>query len=221
VTGRLDWVFLDVGGVLYADQTYYLAVREALRQLGASMTDQEFEEEYERCRRAQAGSFRRRLAERFLGEGADDDEVSRLASRDWAYPPAALLPDARPTLEALAGRYRLGIVANQLRGVRDAMRRDGIDRFFEVWAVSEELGVEKPDPSIFRHALDTSGADPARAAMVGDRLDYDVRPARDVGMRTVWVLRGEAPRDPTQEQIAEPDAVIRSLEGLPEALQRL
>ena len=33
--------------------------------------------------------------------------------------------------------------------------------------------------------------------MVGDRLDYDVRPARRVGMRAIWMLRGEAPDEPT------------------------
>ena len=42
--------------------------------------------------------------------------------------------------------------------------------------------------------------------MVGDRLDYDVRPAKAAGMRAIWVLRGEAPDDPTPAQLAEPDA---------------
>jgi putative hydrolase of the HAD superfamily len=57
--------------------------------------------------------------------------------------------------------------------------------------------------------------------MVGDRLDYDVRPARRAGMRTVWVLRGEAPDDPTPEQLAEADVAIRGLDELPGALERI
>jgi FMN phosphatase YigB (HAD superfamily) len=69
--------------------------------------------------------------------------------------------------------------------------------------------------------LDASAADPERTAMCGDRLDYDVRPAQAVGMRTVWVLRGEAPDDPTPEQLAEPDAAVRSLADLPAALGAL
>ena len=51
--------------------------------------------------------------------------------------------------------------------------------------------------------------------MVGDRLDYDVRPAKVAGLRTVWVLRGEAPDVPTPEQRAEPDALVADLSGLP------
>jgi putative hydrolase of the HAD superfamily len=57
--------------------------------------------------------------------------------------------------------------------------------------------------------------------MVGDRLDYDMRPARSAGMRTVWILRGEAPDDPTPAQLAEPDAVIEDLEQLLDVLEEL
>jgi FMN phosphatase YigB (HAD superfamily) len=71
-----------------------------------------------------------------------------------------------------------------------------------------------------RHA-DVAEVEPARAAMVGDRLDYDVRPARAAGMRTIWALRGEAPDEPTREQLAEADAAIRGLDELPDALEIL
>jgi putative hydrolase of the HAD superfamily len=40
-------------------------------------------------------------------------------------------------------------------------------------------------------------------------------------MRTVWILRGEAPDDPTPAQLAEPDAVIEDLEQLLDVLEEL
>jgi putative hydrolase of the HAD superfamily len=113
------------------------------------------------------------------------------------------------------------VIANQQSTVRDALERDGLTGFFEAWAVSEDLGVDKPDPRIFAHALEVAGAAAARSAMAGDRLDYDIRPAKSVGMRTIWVLRGEAPAEPTEEQLAIPDASVRSLNELPAALERL
>lgn len=218
---HLDVVFLDVGGPVYDDSTFRGAVLVALRSLGAAVSDEEYAREYDRLRRAQAGSFRRQLIERFLGPGASVRDVEALAALHWQYPPEALLPEVRPCLEALASRYRLGVIANQQSSVRAAMRRDGIDGYFEIWAISEELGVDKPDPRIFRHALDRAGVPAERAVMAGDRLDYDIRPARGLGMRTVWVLRGEAPDDPTPEQLAEADASVRSLAELPETLERL
>jgi putative hydrolase of the HAD superfamily len=70
------------------------------------------------------------------------------------------------------------------------------------------------------HVLDTARIEPARAAMIGDRLDYDVRPAKEAGMRTVWVLRGEAPDEPTESQLAEPDAAVQDLTEVPDVLAR-
>jgi FMN phosphatase YigB (HAD superfamily) len=187
-------VFLDIGGVMYDDSVYARSWNTALRESGAVFTDAEFDEEYARARAAQAGSFRRRLAQRFLGPGADIEPVERLAAAHWAYPPEALYADVLPCLEALSG--------------------DGIDPFIEIWSVSDDLGLAKPDPRMFAHALHLAGEEPHRAVMVGDRLDYDVRPAREIGMRAVWVLRGEAPDHPTPEQLAEAHAAVRGLDEL-------
>jgi HAD superfamily hydrolase (TIGR01549 family) len=211
-------VFFDIGGVMYDDTVYARALNTALRTLGAEFTDEDFDDVYGEARAAQSGSFRRLLAERFLGDDADVAALEAEASRHWAYPTGALEPDAVPCLKALAGKYRLGIIANQPSAVRDAMRRDGLDVYFEVWGVSDDVGLEKPDPRLFAHVLETAGVIPGRSAMVGDRLDYDVRPSKAAGMHAVWLLRGEAPDRPTPEQLAEADAAIRGLDELPGAL---
>ncbi len=216
----IEMVFLDIGGVLYDDTVYARAWHRALRDAGARFTDTEFDEEYGRARTEQSGSFRRRLVARFLPDG-DLRELESLAARYWHYPPSALYEDVVPCLEELRGRYRLGVIANQPGDVRTAMRRDGLDRFFEVWGVSDELGVGKPDPALFELSVKTAGVSPGASVMVGDRLDYDMRPAARVGMRTVWMLRGEAPDDPTPEQLAETDAAVGGLAELPDALERL
>ena len=218
---RLEMVFFDIGGVLYDDTIYARAMHTALRALGGRFTDEEFDEVYRGARAAQAGSFRGLLARRFLGPDPDMAALEAEASKHWAYPPEALHADVRPCLDTLAGRYRLGIIANQPSAVKDAMRRDGLDAYFEVWGVSDDVGLEKPDPGLFVHVLQEAGVEPSRSAMVGDRLDYDVRPAKAAGMRAVWVLRGEAPDDPSPGQLAEADAGVGGLDELPAALEAL
>jgi putative hydrolase of the HAD superfamily len=212
-------VFFDIGGVIYDDTVYARALHTALRELGGTFTDEEFDDEYRAARAEQSGSFRRRLARRFLGPDADIAALEAEATSHWSYPPRALLGDVQPCLDALAGRYRLGIIANQPSAVKDAMRRDGLDRYFEVWGVSDDVGLEKPDPRLFAHVLYVAGVAPPRSVMVGDRLDYDVRPAKTAGMRAIWVLRGEAPDDPTPAQLAEADASVRTLGELPGVLE--
>lgn len=220
MTGHLDVVFLDVGGPLYGDRPYYEALLAAIKELRPDADEAAFWAEFEACRADQRGPFTRRLATRFVEE-QDHDVVVRRAKELWTYPPQSLQPDVGPALEALAAGYRLGVLANQEAWIRDTMRRDGIDRFFDIWAVSGELGVEKPDPGIFGHAIREAGVPPARCAMVGDRLDNDILAAKRHGMRGVWLLRGEAPPEPTEEQLARVDASVRTLEELPAALGRL
>ena len=222
MTGAVTFVFLDIGGVLYDDRVYAEAWRRALREAGGEFTDAAFDEEYAACRAAQSGSFRTRLATRFVGPDADLEALEGVASRYWHYPPSALHGDVVEGLAALRGAgYRLGVIANQPTAVRSALERDGLVGSFEVWGVSDDLGLQKPDPALFVHAVRTAHVEPDATAMVGDRLDYDIRPARAAGMRTVWVLRGEAPDDPTPEQLAEPDATVPDLRGIEAVIGRL
>jgi putative hydrolase of the HAD superfamily len=216
VSGGIAFVFVDIGGVLYDDRVYADAWKRALREAGAEFSDDAFEAEYAAARAAQNASFRSRLATRFVGPDADLPRLEVLAARHWQYPPGALFDDVVPCLDALrAAGYRLGVIANQPSQVRTAMARDGLVPYFEVWGVSEDLGVQKPDPQLFVRSVATARVEPSAAVMVGDRLDYDVRPAKAAGMRTIWVLRGEAPDEPTPDQLAEPDAVVPDLTEVP------
>jgi HAD superfamily hydrolase (TIGR01549 family) len=139
----------------------------------------------------------------------------------WTYPPASLHVDVLPALESLHGTYRLGVLANQEPWIRETLGRDRLGRFFDIWIISGELGVEKPDPAIFEAAVKAAGVPSAGCVMVGDRLDNDIIPARATGMKTVWLLRGEAPDRPTADQLAQADCAVRSLAELPGALKHL
>jgi FMN phosphatase YigB (HAD superfamily) len=104
------------------------------------------------------------------------------------------------------------------------LRQHGLYEAFDVFAISEELGCVKPDPRLFRHALDGLGLTPAEAShvlMVGNNLARDVRGANALGMKSVWVHFNEryplVPADeherPTHEatSMTELAALIRQL----------
>jgi HAD superfamily hydrolase (TIGR01549 family) len=220
VASHLDVVFLDVGGPIYGDRPYYEALLAAIKELRPDADEKAFWAEFQAARRDQRGPFTRRLSLLFVGEDELDGVIDR--GRDlWHYRPEDLQPDVRPTLETLSRSYRLGVLANQERWVREVLARDGLAGYFDVWAVSAEVGSEKPDPAIFEHALAEAGSPAERCVMVGDRLDNDIIPARRQGLKGIWLLRGEAPDEPTREQLAQADAAIGSLEELPAALDSL
>ena len=220
MTAGIEVVFFDVGGPLYGDRPYYEGLLAGIKEVRPDVDEGEFWAEFQRCRIDQRGPFTQRLVGRFV----EGDEATRAIERGkevWSYPPDSLQEDAREALESLRGHYRLGVLANQERWIRETMARDGLDRFFDIWAISAEVGADKPDPRIFEHALAEAGSPAERCAMVGDRLDNDVVPSKSHGMRAVWLLRGEAPDEPTDEQLAAADAAIRTLTELPAALRSL
>lgn len=101
-----------------------------------------------------------------------------------------LYPDALPAIRGLrdAG-YRVAITANQPARRHAELEALGIE--VEVMAMSQAMGVSKPDPAFFARTLELLGSPaPDSVAYVGDRVDNDVRPAAAAGMRAIWIRRG-------------------------------
>ncbi|MBB3083810.1 HAD family hydrolase [Geodermatophilus sabuli] len=220
---ELRAVFLDVGGPVYDDANFLAAVVTALDELraeqGRGPVDRAaVQRVYDGVRARQGGSLRTALATELLGDAGLRGRLHERTRRHWTHPPGTLYPDVLPLLRALSGRVRIGVLANQEATVVDALTRDGVAPFVDVWGVSALVGHEKPSPELFTWCLQRAGCGPAQAVHVGNRLDTDVRPAAALGLGTVWVLRGEAPDEPTPEQLAEPDLAVPDLTGLAGAL---
>lgn len=97
------------------------------------------------------------------------------------------VPDGVPgVLAALVDAgLRLVVVSNANGTLRAHFRRLALDRYFACILDSHDEGVEKPDPRLFRIALDKSAAAPARTIHVGDLYEVDVVGARAAGLRGV------------------------------------
>jgi HAD superfamily hydrolase (TIGR01549 family) len=138
----------------------------------------------------------------------DELEALHLERGIWE----SILDGAPAALDTLrdAG-LRLALVSNAEPLLRRKLAELGLADRFDHLAISGELGVEKPDPRIFRDALDALGTSVDRAIHVGDLYEVDVVGARRIGMAAVLVdvadLSGE--RDVTR---------IRSLRELPALL---
>jgi HAD superfamily hydrolase (TIGR01549 family) len=132
-----------------------------------------------------------------------------------------LYPDAAACLGALKARgYMIGIVGNQPASTEPMMRESGLAADFI--ATSEGWGVSKPDRAFFERVVEAAGHDPGDIAYVGDRVDNDVIPALEIGMRPVLIRRGPWGR----AQWAWPDAdkahlKIETLAELPSVLHRM
>ncbi len=101
---------------------------------------------------------------------------------------------------------RLGIVSNSDGRVEQALAEAGLREYFDVVIDSSLAGIEKPDPAIFRAALDALGVEADQALYVGDLYEVDVVGARAAGIEAVLLsARGSSPDHPcrTAASIAE------------------
>jgi len=147
--------------------------------------------------------------------GCEDDSVVTLAmeaqSRHTreAY---RLFDDVPELFGLLKDRLPLGVITNGAADTqRDKLRWLDIERHFGVIAISGEVGVAKPDATIFRFALDKLAIAADSAWHVGDSLQTDVAGAKAAGLTAVWLNRHGIERktgDP------EPDLEIASLTEL-------
>jgi putative hydrolase of the HAD superfamily len=108
-----------------------------------------------------------------------------------------LFDDARPALDALAGRgLTLGVVSNFEPWLEDVLALEGVDHLFAAVAISGKLGVAKPEPEIFRWAVAEAGVTAEATVHVGDQPGMDVEGARAVGITPVLIDRFARHPDP-------------------------
>jgi phosphoserine phosphatase len=163
--------------------------------------------------RAWAPTYRREAwANALADQGIDDAELATELGERFGVERRArhhTFADVPPALDALAGP--MVIVTNGASGLqREKLAASGLEPRFDAVVVSGDLGIGKPDASVFRHALDLVGADDG--VMIGDSLDRDVDGALAAGLDAVWINRfGDDPgRDgvPAIASLAELTAAL-------------
>jgi putative hydrolase of the HAD superfamily len=120
---------------------------------------------------------------------------------------------ARQELESLSERCPLVLVTNFYGNMNSVLKEFGIDRYFAGIVESAVEGVRKPNPDIFRLAVNRLGVLPADAVMIGDSLSKDIIHAMEVGCKTVW-LKGEQWEDESVSATCSPDYIVSTLKGV-------
>lgn len=102
----------------------------------------------------------------------------------------AAYDDAIPALQACREQgLTVGLVSNLNQGGDELAASLGLLPHLDFTVTSHDVGAEKPDPRIFRHALARADARPEQAAHVGDQLLTDVAGAVNAGVKPVLLDR--------------------------------
>jgi putative hydrolase of the HAD superfamily len=195
---------LDLGGLVEA-------LAEARRWLWSDP------ERHRRERTDMLGAWRK-IAERALaGRCGGIAALAAAMAEDYAARRRSawrLFPETLEVLRGLRERQtRLALVTNgDVRHQRDKIERHGLAGFFDAILIEGEQGVGKPEPIVYRRALQALRAGPADAAMIGDHLEWDVAAPQRLGLRGIWIDRDG--RGLPAGSPAVPDRIIRDLREL-------
>jgi putative hydrolase of the HAD superfamily len=125
---------------------------------------------------------------------------------------------AAEVLRKLQSKYKLGIVSNFAipECVVKLLETHGLDKVFNVVVVSAAVNKRKPSPEIFKQALEKLSVDATETVFVGDTVDADIKGAKDMGMKTIFIKR----REQKEAEHVCPNQTIKSLSELAAALER-
>ena len=173
---NIKWLFFDLGSTLVDESQVYERRFQKIADAAGVPVD----------------TVKEKATAYYKKNEKGDLEVAREYSMDkplWEHEYEVLYPDTVQLLEELSKDFKIGAIANQPLGTVDRLEAFGILKYFNLAVASAEEGVAKPDKRIFEIALERAGCAPEEAFMIGDRIDNDIIPAKEMKMHALWVNR--------------------------------
>jgi FMN phosphatase YigB (HAD superfamily) len=139
--------------------------------------------------------YRRRMPDLAFCQTEDLDALGRLSSAGW----------------------RIGIVTNgMLDNQLGKIQRTGLAALVDAWCISDEVGIRKPDPEIFRIVAHRCGTSADHGGwMTGDDLTLDIAGGHAAGLQTIWL---QPNKGPWSFVAATPDFIVDSVSDAVELL---
>lgn len=135
--------------------------------------------------------------EQLILKGSDIDVTLELAGDIWnlttkVSKELVAFDDALPALTSLKEKgYTTGVVSNISGDMESLITAAGLKSVVDYWITSQQVGVEKPDPKIFKEAIKCAGIKVEEGVYVGDQYYSDVEGSRSAGMTPVLVDRND------------------------------
>jgi putative hydrolase of the HAD superfamily len=129
--------------------------------------------------------------------------------------------DVNDVIPLLSKNYSLGIISNNSSGSANLLIKNNLDNYFKTICLSQNVGIRKPDHRLFIKAIEESCVSKENCVMVGDRLDIDICPANELGIKTIRTLNSLYKVQKPINKKEEPLDEINSLTELPDILSSL
>jgi HAD superfamily hydrolase (TIGR01549 family) len=218
-------VLLDAGGVILdeSEQEKIIAeiIVELLSRTNSGYSGLKYQDDIEEAVQSfSPKTYQFVLWKHFKGDQLAFNEHYDLFFEKWLSlkPPLQLSRGFEIEIKNISKHLQVGIAGQYGREILDLLERESLLDCFAYKFTQDDFSITKPDPRYYEQIADACGVDPKECIMVGDRIDKDIVPAKQLSMKTVLVRAGihknQQPRIPTEI----PDAELESVSGLAEVV---
>jgi 2-haloalkanoic acid dehalogenase type II len=132
--------------------------------------------------------------------GIPENQISakEILARWWDHAECVAYPDTKGSLNRLKQiGVKVGLVSNAYEEDIDAiLKKAGLEkRLFDIMVGVNTIKKAKPQPDIFRYALDELDVEPKDTLFIGDHVDNDYKGARAVGIHALLIERDDRSKD--------------------------
>ena len=198
---NITWLFFDVGSTLIDEQIAYKHRMQDIAESANTTYQKVYDTAIQFYKQNKKGDL-------------ETTNQLGVPLPKWHTEDEILYPDAASCLKTLSQKYKIGIIANQELGTKDRLQQQGILQYIDLVIASAEEGIAKPDEKIFKIALKRAACKSDNAIMIGDRIDNDIIPAKNLGFHTIWIKQGFGQYWNITKEGETPDYTVCSLSEL-------
>ena len=99
----------------------------------------------------------------------------------------SVIKNVKEILTDLKKDFKLGVISNFYGNLEAALEGLGLLKYFDIIVDSTIAGIAKPDPGIFKLAIEKLNLLPNNTVVVGDSYERDIKPAKMLKCGTIWL----------------------------------
>jgi len=218
---KITTVLLDAGGVILDESEHERVRAEVIVETLNSIIPQYTKSDYHANVEEAVALFAPKIYQYVFWKHLKDDlslfnKLYSVHLERWQKrkPPLKLSSGIEKELEDICRCFDLGIAGQYGGEIINLLEQRSLLGYFTYHLTQDDFPITKPDPRYYERIIRRLGVAPEQCIMVGDRIDNDIIPAKQLGMRTILVRvgihRDQKPRIPFEI----PDLELNSVSGL-------
>jgi HAD superfamily hydrolase (TIGR01549 family) len=220
-------ILLDAGGVILDEADHEKIRADIITALLAELDDSYSLERYERDVKLAVDCYVSQVYELVIWRNTKDpDKYLRIRNEykkifSQINPPLILMNGIHELLADLSKNFKINIAGQYGKNIFVLLKENGLLEFFETMITQDDFLETKPDPRYYEKILKRIGKTSSECIMIGDRVDKDVIPAKQVGMRTIRMRIGLHANQEPRLYEEFPDEEVRRLSEIPGMIAKI